>query len=109
MDWLFLINNLYIPNKIIEILFIISQKQPLKFRVNRWVVFHTHVADQIPEKNKFELIEQIQETGKGRDIVHIYNHMWDPLLHLDYYLDGEEYKEMLAETDGHGRWFQWKL
>ena len=28
-------------------------------------------------------------------------------LHLDYYLNGVERKETIAETDGHGRWFKW--
>jgi len=71
-------------------------------------VFHTHVANQIPKNDKHKLMENMQELGKVRDVFHLYNNMWDSDLHLDYYMDGEEYKEAIAETDGHGRWFQWK-
>jgi len=73
------------------------------------VVFHTHVANQIPTADKHELTERIAALGEGRDIFHLYNNMWDAgRLHLDYYLAGNAYHEILAETDGHGRWFQWK-
>ncbi|MGI2293266.1 DUF2332 domain-containing protein [Paenibacillus sp. GXUN7292] len=73
-------------------------------------VFHTHVANQMPEDDKYELIEHIKKLGDERAIFHLYNNMWDSgQLHLDYYLNGKEYKETLAETDGHGEWFKWKL
>jgi hypothetical protein len=72
-------------------------------------VFHTHVASQMSKEDKYKLIKQIQSLGEGRDVFHIYNNMWDLDLHLDYYLEGKEYKETIAETDGHGRWFQWKI
>ncbi|WP_243633320.1 DUF2332 domain-containing protein [Paenibacillus xerothermodurans] len=35
--------------------------------------------------------------------------MWDLDLHLDYFVSGNAYSKTLAETDGHGRWFKWKL
>lgn len=73
-------------------------------------VFHTHVANQIPNKDKYDLIERIKRLGEERDIFHLYNNMWDlGKIHLDYYLGGKEYNETLAETDGHGRWFKWIL
>lgn len=72
-------------------------------------VFHTHVANQFPQEDKCELIERIQKLGETRDVFHLYNNMWDLHLHLDYYLDGEAHKLTLAETDGHGRWFQWNI
>jgi hypothetical protein len=72
-------------------------------------IFHTHVANQIPLEGKHELLELIRNIGQKRDVFHLYNNMWDSALHLDYYLDGEEFKETLAETEGHGRWFQWML
>jgi len=73
-------------------------------------VFHTHVANQIPTESKFELVERIKKLGQIRDIFHLYNNMWDlGQIHLDYYLDGKAYSETLAETDGHGRWFKWKV
>ena len=30
-------------------------------------------------------------------------------LHIDYYINGNEYRETVGETEGHGRWFSWKL
>ncbi|WP_054028453.1 DUF2332 domain-containing protein [Bacillus sp. FJAT-28004] len=72
-------------------------------------VFHTHVANQMTHEDKVELTDRIKKIGQERDIFHLYNNMWDSNLHLDYYLDGKEYKETVAETDGHGRWFHWML
>lgn len=72
-------------------------------------VFHTHVANQIPEELKYKLLDKIKEIGSKRDVFHLYNNMWDRKLHLDYYLDGVEYNETIGETDGHGRWFEWKI
>lgn len=72
-------------------------------------IFHTHVANQIPVDAKEKLIEQVQNSGEERDVFHLYNNMWDLNLHLDYFTNGNEYSETLAETDGHGRWFDWKL
>ncbi|AZN40973.1 DUF2332 domain-containing protein [Paenibacillus albus] len=72
-------------------------------------IFHTHVANQIPTDAKIILKEYIKSLGERRDVFHLYNNMWDLDLHLDYYLNGNEHCETLAETDGHGRWFNWKL
>ncbi|WP_422661247.1 DUF2332 domain-containing protein [Paenibacillus sp. EC2-1] len=72
-------------------------------------IFHTHVANQIPADSKNKLSAQIQSLGNEREVFHLYNNMWDPDLHLDYYINGNEHRETLAETDGHGRWFKWKL
>lgn len=72
-------------------------------------IFHTHVANQIPANAKKNLSEQVQLIGRTRDVFHLYNNMWDLDLHLDYYVNGNEYSETLAETDGHGSWFTWKL
>lgn len=72
-------------------------------------IFHTHVANQIPEDSKYELIEKIKTIGNKRDVFHLYNNMWDRKLHLDYFLNGVEYHQTIGETDGHGRWFDWNL
>lgn len=72
-------------------------------------VFHTHVANQIPHEAKLLLMKQIQDLGQERDIFHLYNNMWDLDLHLDYHINGQQYKRTLAKTDGHGRWFEWIL
>lgn len=72
-------------------------------------IFHTHVANQIPEHIKHTLVEQVKAIGAQRDVCHLYNNMWDRDLHLDSFIDGQGYNETIAETDGHARWFQWKL
>ncbi|PGS41454.1 hypothetical protein COC58_14155 [Bacillus cereus] len=72
-------------------------------------VFHTHVANQIPESEKHKLVKQIKEIGAKRDVFHLYNNMWDRDLHLDYFINGKEYNETVGDTDGHARWFSWGL
>ncbi|WHZ05692.1 DUF2332 domain-containing protein [Neobacillus sp. YX16] len=70
-------------------------------------IFHTHVANQIPLEMKKQLLQIVEAIGRNRDVFHIYNNIQDRYLHLDYYLDGIESKSTIAETDGHGRWFEW--
>ena len=72
-------------------------------------IFHTHVANQIPIEMKKQLLQTVEAIGRKRDVFHIYNNIQDRYLHLDYYLDGVESKNTTAETDGHGRWFEWYL
>ncbi|KZZ84546.1 DUF2332 domain-containing protein [Bacillus sp. SJS] len=72
-------------------------------------VFHTHVANQMPDEAIERLLSSIQEIGRRRDVFHLYNNIEDRFLHLDYWLDGKEYTQTIAETDGHGRWFKWLL
>ncbi|MRG85906.1 DUF2332 domain-containing protein [Salinibacillus xinjiangensis] len=72
-------------------------------------IFHTHVANQMPIEVKTNLLEQVKSIGSDREIFHIYNNIQDSRLHLDYYLNGEESKNVIGETDGHGRWFSWEL
>jgi len=72
-------------------------------------IFHTHVANQIPKKLKYKLIEDIKTIGSKRDVFHLYNNMWDSKLHLDYFINGIEHNKTVGETDGHGRWFTWEL
>lgn len=71
-------------------------------------VFHTHVANQIPDDAKHMLLERIKEIGQTRDVFHLYNNMWDVKLRLDYFVDGKEYNKIIGETDGHARWFRWE-
>ncbi|WP_059171044.1 DUF2332 domain-containing protein [Bacillus sp. FJAT-27445] len=73
------------------------------------VVFHTHVANQMPMEKKLKLFDNIEEIAKGRDVFHLYNNMNDGYLHLDSFLEGQKSHQLVAETDGHGRWFEWKL
>lgn len=70
-------------------------------------IFHTHVANQIPLEMKKHLLKNVEAIGKKRDVFHIYNNIQDRFLHLDYYLNGIESQNTIAETDGHGRWFEW--
>lgn len=72
-------------------------------------IFHTHVANQIPLELKKKLLKTVKDIGDKRDVFHIYNNIQDRYLHLDYYLNGIESKNTIAETDGHGRWFKWFL
>ncbi|WP_242234920.1 DUF2332 domain-containing protein [Bacillus cereus group sp. BfR-BA-01316] len=72
-------------------------------------IFHTHVANQIPENVKHTLEKQIKEIGAKRDVFHLYNNMWDRDLHIDYYIHGNEYCETFWVTEGHGRWFSWRI
>ncbi|WP_175989314.1 DUF2332 domain-containing protein [Bacillus sp. Marseille-Q1617] len=72
-------------------------------------IFHTHVANQIPESSKKELQAKIKEIGSNRDVFHLYNNIWDRQLHLDCYLNGREERHVVGDTDGHGNWFQWNL
>jgi hypothetical protein len=70
-------------------------------------IFHTHVANQMSLETKKQLLRTVKSIGNDRDVFHIYNNIQDRNLHLDYYVDGVESKQTIAETDGHGRWFKW--
>ncbi|MGR9050441.1 DUF2332 domain-containing protein [Halobacillus faecis] len=72
-------------------------------------IFHTHVANQMPESVKGELLRQVDGIGEKREVYHIYNNMNDRKLHVDAHVDGEFRTETIGETDGHGRWFDWEL
>lgn len=70
-------------------------------------IFHTHVANQMPLEGKQLLLQTVDAIGAQRDVFHLYNNIQDRFLHLDYYLAGKKSENTIAETDGHGRWFQW--
>lgn len=72
-------------------------------------IFHTHVANQMTPDMKRNLLKTVESMGKERDVCHIYNNIQDRYLHLDYYLNGVESKQTIAEIDGHGRWFKWLI
>src|SRR5690606_25100480 len=72
-------------------------------------IFHTHVANQMPEALKHKLLEIIKSLGSQRDVFHLYNNMWDRKLHLDSYVNGRDECHVIGETDGHGRWFEWDI
>ncbi|PET76120.1 hypothetical protein CN514_02910 [Bacillus sp. AFS001701] len=72
-------------------------------------IFHTHVANQIPVKGKQSLLKTIEVISKNRDVFHLYNNIWDRMLHLDLYINGVKYEEVIGETEGHGKWFEWRI
>lgn len=72
-------------------------------------IFHTHVANQLSVEQKNQLLQNVESIGKGRDVFHIYNNIQDKYLHLDYYMEGMFRQNIVAETDGHGSWFEWQL
>lgn len=70
-------------------------------------IFHTHVANQMPLEGKQLLLQTVDAIGAQRDVFHLYNNIQDRFLHLDSYFGGKKSENTIAETDGHGRWFQW--
>ncbi|WP_409270562.1 DUF2332 domain-containing protein [Neobacillus sp. SCS-31] len=73
------------------------------------VIFHTHVANQMPPETKLQLLKNIEQITKSRDVFHLYNNMDDANLHLDSFIGGQKRHQLAAITDGHGSWFEWKL
>ncbi|RFB13506.1 DUF2332 domain-containing protein [Bacillus sp. HNG] len=90
----------------VELLRDLSGEIPKEYAI---CVFHTHVANQMPSDVRTKLLDQVQRIGAEREIFHLYNNIQDRDLHLDYYLNGKEYKHVVGETEGHGRWFSWRL
>ncbi|MEB2299543.1 DUF2332 domain-containing protein [Lysinibacillus xylanilyticus] len=72
------------------------------------VVYHTHVANQIPMELRLELMEQLKEISLERPLYHCYNNLFDMQLHQDFIDQGEiESKRIMERPDGHARWFKW--
>ncbi|MFC9538787.1 DUF2332 domain-containing protein [Lysinibacillus sp. NPDC056959] len=72
------------------------------------VVYHTHVANQIPMELRLELIEQLKVISIERPLYHCYNNLFDMQLHQDFINLGEiESIRTMERPDGHARWFKW--
>jgi len=72
------------------------------------VVYHTHVANQIPMELRLKLIEQLKATSMERPLYHCYNNLFDMQLHQDFIDQGEiEAIRNMERPDGHARWFRW--
>ncbi|MFF2175641.1 DUF2332 domain-containing protein [Lysinibacillus sp. NPDC058147] len=72
------------------------------------VVYHTHVANQIPMELRLELIEQLKEISLERPLYHCYNNLFDMQLHQDFIDQGQiESIRIMERPDGHARWFKW--
>ncbi|WP_319004422.1 DUF2332 domain-containing protein [Halobacillus litoralis] len=72
-------------------------------------IFHTHVANQIPENAKKELLHNIEKIGRTRTTFHVYNNIHDNRLYIDAYVNGRKEQKIVGETEGHGRWFDWSF
>ncbi|WP_432707062.1 DUF2332 family protein [Gottfriedia acidiceleris] len=72
-------------------------------------IFHTLVANQISLKGKQSLLKTIEVISKNRDVFHLYNNIWDRMLHLDYYINGIKHEKVIGEKEGHGKWFEWRI
>ncbi|KOP78408.1 hypothetical protein AMS59_11085 [Lysinibacillus sp. FJAT-14745] len=72
------------------------------------VVYHTHVANQIPMELRIELIEKLKEISMERPLYHCYNNLFDMQLHQDFINQGEITSiRSMERPDGHARWFKW--
>lgn len=72
------------------------------------IVFHTHVANQFPEKLKAQFEQLLLELSKERSFYHIYNNMYDENLHQDFLENGNVKQEKsMPRGDGHGNVFYW--
>lgn len=72
------------------------------------VVYHTHVANQIPMELRLELMKQLKEISMERPLYHCYNNLFDTQLHQDLIDQGEiESIRTMERPDGHARWFKW--
>lgn len=72
-------------------------------------IFHTHVANQFTKEDKNRVEEEIRKLSEQRRVFHVYNNMQDRQLHIDSVFRRETKTNTLGETDGHGRWFDWKI
>lgn len=72
-------------------------------------IFHTHVANQFSEKQKQQLLTNVQKIGNHRNIYHLYNNMWDGDLHIDAMINGKFKQNVVGKINNHGSWFTWKL
>ncbi|AJD89819.1 hypothetical protein JMA_05020 [Jeotgalibacillus malaysiensis] len=71
-------------------------------------IFHTHVANQMPAHVREDLMEKVESLGEVRDTAHIFNNITDGKLRVDLYVNGRCTRHVIGDTDGHGRWFEWR-
>ena len=72
------------------------------------VIFHTHVANQLPKDVKELLIDVLKKESTVQTLYHIYNNLYDMDLHQDYIAHGEiQSIRILPKPDGHARSFHW--
>jgi len=72
------------------------------------VVYHTHVANQMPLELRHALMEQLKEISMVRPLYHCYNNLFDLQLHQDFINHGTISSiRTMERADGHARWFKW--
>ncbi|MEO4054665.1 DUF2332 domain-containing protein [Solibacillus sp. CAU 1738] len=72
------------------------------------VIYHTHVANQIPKPVRIHLMETLKNISIHRPLYHCYNNLFDAELHQDLIQDGNITSIRLMEKpDGHARTFKW--
>ncbi|MFJ7405542.1 MULTISPECIES: DUF2332 domain-containing protein [unclassified Lysinibacillus] len=72
------------------------------------VVYHTHVANQIPLTLRHALIDRLKDISLERPLYHCYNNLFDLKLHQDFLHEGEiKSIRTIDQPDGHARWFKW--
>jgi len=69
-------------------------------------IYHTHVANQISEEERVKMLDSVDEIGKHRDVIHIFNNI-KPTLHCTVYKNGKALDFPIAKTEGHARWIDW--
>lgn len=72
-------------------------------------IFHTHVANQMTEEVKKELMKNIAEISTKRNVFHIYNNIHDRQVHIDKIIQKKITRKTIGHTDGHARWFDWNI
>ncbi|MGC8487535.1 MAG: DUF2332 family protein [Clostridia bacterium] len=73
------------------------------------VVFHLHVANQMPPTVRERLVRQIRARGRTRPVVHLDNKVHPERgLYLDVVSRTGATRRRLGLEDGHGRWFEWQ-
>ncbi len=72
------------------------------------VIYHTHVANQIPMQVKQDFIETLKKISVQRPLYHCYNNLFDANLHQDLLQDGIiNPVRVMEKPDGHARTFSW--
>lgn len=72
------------------------------------VIYHTHVANQIPKQVKLEFIETLKKISLQRPLYHCYNNLFDANLHQDFIQNGAITSiRVMDKPDGHARTFTW--
>jgi len=70
------------------------------------IVFHTHVANQLPAVSRRALLDEMDRQGAKRDIAHLNNNI-EPSLYASVFVGAKRIDTPLANVDFHARWVEW--